>query len=74
MSEPLIELYGREVFQEMWSGWCDVLKTIYEAGGDICKDLLPKIKCPTLIIHGDRDSFVPSEHSQYLLKHIKGSR
>lgn len=74
MREPLIAMYGREGFQEMWSGWCDALKAIHEAGGNICKDLLPKIRCPTLIIHGDKDPMVAPEHPQYLLKHINGSR
>lgn len=74
MSEPLIAMYGRDGFQEMWSGWCDALKAIHEAGGNICKDLLQNIKCPTLIIHGDKDPMVLPEHPQYLLKHIKGSR
>lgn len=74
MSEPLIEMYGKEGFQEIWSGWCDAMKAIHESGGDICKSLLPRIKCPTLIIHGNKDAMVAEEHPQYLLKHISGSR
>lgn len=74
MSEPLIAMYGREGFQNIWSGWCDALKAINETGGNICKDLLPKINCPTLIIHGDKDPMIVPEHPQYLLKHIKGAR
>lgn len=74
MSEPLIAMYGKQGFQEIWSGWCDALKTIQENGGNICKELLADIKCPTFIIHGDKDAMVAPEHHQYLLKNIKNSR
>uniref|UniRef100_A0A3P9H030 Biphenyl hydrolase like n=1 Tax=Oryzias latipes TaxID=8090 RepID=A0A3P9H030_ORYLA len=42
--------------------------------GSICREQLPLISCPTLIVHGEKDPMVPSFHPQYLLKHIKGSR
>ena len=42
--------------------------------GNICKDLLPKITCPTLIVHGEKDALVAPEHPQYLKESIKGSR
>uniref|UniRef100_UPI00398E96D1 valacyclovir hydrolase isoform X3 n=1 Tax=Pristiophorus japonicus TaxID=55135 RepID=UPI00398E96D1 len=42
--------------------------------GNICQDLVPLIKCPTLIIHGEKDPMVPRYHPDYLHKHIRGSR
>ncbi|KAG8133269.1 hypothetical protein E2320_011073, partial [Naja naja] len=42
--------------------------------GDICQQLLPHIKCPTLIIHGEKDPLVPRFHAEYIHKHIGGSR
>ena len=42
--------------------------------GNICKDLLPRITCPTLIVHGEKDALVAPEHPQYLKESIKGSR
>lgn len=74
MKQPLIELYGKDGLQNMWNEWVDVLIDIYKNGGNICKDLLPQIQCQTLILHGDKDSMVASEHPQYLVDHIAGSR
>ncbi|XP_053570648.1 valacyclovir hydrolase-like isoform X3 [Bombina bombina] len=45
---------------------------LYE--GNICRHLLPLIKCPTLIIHGNKDAMIPPVHPQFLHKQIKGSR
>lgn len=42
--------------------------------GSICQQLLPRIKCPTLIIHGEKDPLVPRFHAEYIHEHIKGSR
>ncbi|OXB84586.1 UNVERIFIED_CONTAM: hypothetical protein H355_008062 [Colinus virginianus] len=42
--------------------------------GSICQQLLPHIKCPTLIIHGEKDPLVPRFHAEYIHEHIKGSR
>ncbi|KAJ7395026.1 Valacyclovir hydrolase [Pitangus sulphuratus] len=46
----------------------------YLKGGNICQQLLPDIKCPTFIIHGEKDPLVPQAHAEYIHKHIKGSR
>jgi esterase/lipase len=34
------------------------------------KDILSKIKCPVLIIHGDQDNTIPLKHSESALKHL----
>lgn len=47
---------------------------IKNGGGDICDSLLSKIKCPTLILHGDKDSLVGIDHFENLLKKIKGAK
>ena len=69
------ELYGKEGFQEMWSAWIDALTKIHsEKNGDLCKSYLEHIKCPTLIVHGQKDPMVPDFHPEFLHKNIKGSR
>ena len=45
-----------------------------ENDGDICKSALPGIKCPTLIVHGQKDPLVPHFHPEYLNEHIANSR
>lgn len=75
MREPMEEIYGKEYFPTLWKEFIEASKEIYDNnGGDICKQYLPKIQCPTLIIHGDKDAMVSDEHPDYLQQHIKNSR
>lgn len=73
MKAPLIKMYTEEGLQDMWNEWCDVMVKICD-GGDICRNELPLIKCPTLILHGNLDPVVDPEHHTYLLKHIESSQ
>lgn len=75
MKAPLLKLYGLDGLQKMWNGWCDALADIFKRnGGDICKNDVEKIQCPTFILHGDKDPLVLPEHPLFLLDKIKGSR
>ncbi|GJQ86671.1 hypothetical protein Trydic_g7854 [Trypoxylus dichotomus] len=74
MKAPLVKLYGLDGLQKMWNGWCDALAEIFKQGGDICKNDLSKIQCPTFILHGDKDPLVAPEHPLFLLKQIKTSK
>ena len=59
MRAPMEATYGKEYFPVLWNEWVDAYKAIYDKkGGDICKKELQDIKCPTLIIHGDKDAMV----------------
>lgn len=72
MRQPFIELYGEKYFSETWSAWVDSFQRILkENNGDICREALPKIIAPTLILHGAQDPLVPLEHPVYLHKNIK---
>lgn len=71
----MIRAYGEEYFRQTWSDWTDATLKLYkEQDGDLCKQVLSKIKCPTLIIHGAKDAMVLPEHSTYLKKNIADSR
>jgi len=75
MRKPMIDLYGEDYFRTCWEEWVDCFKRIYyEREGNICRELLADIKCPTLIIHGDKDPMVGDEHPQYLLDNIANSK
>ncbi|XP_049820515.1 valacyclovir hydrolase-like [Aethina tumida] len=74
MKAPLIKLYTEEGLKELWSGWYNAVKEIYQKGGDICKSDLTNIKCPTFILHGDKDPMLAPEHPNYLLNNIKKSK
>ncbi|KAJ8955094.1 hypothetical protein NQ314_006977 [Rhamnusium bicolor] len=74
MSAPLVALYTEKGLQTMWDSWCDTLTDIHKSGGDICKHCLEDIKCPTLILHGDKDPMVAAEHPDYLSSHIRNAK
>lgn len=74
MKEPLIALYTEKGLQNMWAAWCDALTEIYKNGGDICTSSLPKIECPSFILHGDKDPMVAPEHPGFLFSQIKKAK
>eukprot|EP00435_Cladocopium_sp_Y103_P037352 s965_g9.t2 len=47
-------VYGDDL-QPMWSSFCDAMKMMYEAGGDMCQKEAKLVKCPTFILHGAKD-------------------
>ncbi|XP_024889816.1 valacyclovir hydrolase [Temnothorax curvispinosus] len=75
MRTPMIQVYGEDYFKKTWSNWIDGVLRLYEKqNGDLCKQVLSKIRCPTLIIHGARDAMVLPEHPQYLKQNIADSK
>lgn len=75
MRAPMIQVYGEDYFKKTWSSWIDGVLRLYEKqNGDVCKQVLSKIKCPTLIIHGAKDAMVLPEHPTYLKQNIADSK
>ncbi|KAK2152510.1 hypothetical protein LSH36_326g04055 [Paralvinella palmiformis] len=76
MKKPYLDVYGEEYFRKAWAQWVDAfIKSYFDsADGDICKGILSKITCPSLIIHGGKDVIVPQLHPDFLHKQILGSR
>ncbi|XP_032665988.1 valacyclovir hydrolase [Odontomachus brunneus] len=75
MRTPMIQAYGEDYFRKTWSDWVDATLRLYEKqNGNLCKQVLSKIKCPTLIVHGAKDAMVHAEHSQYLKQNIANSK
>lgn len=70
MKDPYVNVYGAEIFQKMWSRHIEFYKTL----GDICKTKLSAIRCPTFILHGDRDPLCHLDHMNYLAKNIGDTR
>lgn len=73
MKAPLIKMYGEDYFRKSWTAWIDLFSQIHKDGGDIFKKELPKIQCPTFILHGMKDAMVPYEHPEYFQKNISNS-
>nr|XP_010303418.1 PREDICTED: valacyclovir hydrolase-like [Balearica regulorum gibbericeps] len=75
VKKPLEEMYGHKYFAKTCEKWVDGISRFAEkSDGNICQELLPDIKCPTFIIHGEKDPLVPQAHAEYIHKHIKGSQ
>ena len=72
MKGKLIPIYGADL-QPMWDSFCDAMKAIHDAGGDICKEEAKRIKCETLILHGNKDPIVPTEHAEWFKENIPNS-
>ncbi|XP_029165148.1 valacyclovir hydrolase-like [Nylanderia fulva] len=71
----IIQYYGEDYFRKTVSDLVDVMLRLNEKqNGDLCKQVLSKIKCPTLIIHGGKDVMVLPEHVTYLKQNIANSR
>jgi valacyclovir hydrolase len=75
MRKPLADVYGAEALQTIMTSWYNALKDILDKrSGDICRDLLQKIKSPTLVLHGVLDPLVPAEHPDYLISNINNAK
>lgn len=61
-----INIYGEEYFYRLW----DRLVASYMRLDDICLKDLPKISCPVLILHGDLDPMISSEHPVHLVNNL----
>ena len=70
---PMQAMYGEE-FQDLWTRWCDAQQSILKAGGDLCRERLAQITCPTFLMHGGKDPLVPPFHARFLQQGIVGSR
>ena len=73
MRDGMGAIYGDDL-QELWTNWCDAMQALYKAGGDVCRGRLAEIRCPTFILHGEKDPLVPRFHADVLHGGIAGSR
>lgn len=73
MVQSMSAVYGDEL-QDLWSRWCDAMQALYQAGGELCRQRLPLIRCPTFILHGGKDPLVPGFHADVLHEGIAGSQ
>lgn len=72
-AEAMRAIYGDDL-DELWDRYVDGQVALYEAGGDLYSALLPKVRCPTLILHGAKDPLVPGLHPEAIHRALPGSR
>lgn len=69
-----VKMHGKKYFLDTWSACVDSFRAILDDnGGNICREALPKVKAPTLVLHGALDANVPVEHAVYLHENIENS-
>ena len=57
MRAPMEAVYGKEGFPKLWAEFNRGFREIKtELGGKFCD--LDRIRCPTLVIHGNKDAMV----------------
>lgn len=75
MREPMEKVYGVDGFPKVWSAWVDGMVGIYkQRNGDICKEVLDKIRVPTFILHGAKDPMIEPEHVPHLQNSIADTK
>ncbi|XP_049871065.1 valacyclovir hydrolase isoform X2 [Pectinophora gossypiella] len=75
MREPMIAVYGEDLFRKYWAEWVDGMVALFNAkNGEICSSMLKNIKCPTFILYGQKDPMVDGSHVAHLHTNIEGSR
>ncbi|EZA57343.1 Valacyclovir hydrolase [Ooceraea biroi] len=71
----LLQVYNMDYIQKIVSEWIEYMLRVYiKQDGDLCKQTLPKIKCQTFIIHGEKDALAVLEQSKYLKQNIVDSK
>ena len=74
--ELYTKAYGQELFEQLWHKHVDYCVTFSDnptAIWDIRKEMRT-IKCPTLILHGDKDPLIDRSHPETAEREIADSR
>jgi valacyclovir hydrolase len=66
------QTYG-DSLDALWERYVVGLEELYKAGGEIYRTQLNRVKCPTLILHGEKDFLVPSFHPRTIHQGIQRS-
>lgn len=71
-----IKAYGQELFEQLWHkhvDYCVTFSDYKEPVWDVRKEMRT-IKCPTLILHGDKDPLIDKNHPYTAEREIADSR
>ena len=75
MRSSMGAVYGMDELQAMNNRFTDaMLELMDKKDGNIFLDLVHRIQCPTLVLHGELDQMVSSVHPRYLAKQIADAR
>lgn len=71
-ADAMRQIYG-DSLDVLWERYVAGLEELYAAGGDIYRSQLGEVRCPTLVLHGEKDPLVPSFHPRIIRQGIRGS-
>lgn len=73
VAEVLRAVYG-DVLDALWDRYVDGQEALFRAGGNLYRERLARIGCPSIVLHGARDPLVPAFHAEAIHRGIAGSR
>ncbi|EZA53013.1 hypothetical protein DMN91_002423 [Ooceraea biroi] len=74
MKKVMTTFYGEDYIKQTMSRWLDTMFRLYhKQNGDLCKQELLKIKCPTLIFHISDNSLLVPDQPLHLKQNIANS-
>jgi len=72
-AEAMRAIYG-DGLDDLWDRYVAGQEALFDAGGDLYRALLPKIMCPTFVLHGAKDPLTPALHPQEIHRAIADCR
>ena len=72
-ARSMLAIYG-QALDGLWERYVDGQEALFQAGGNLYRERLAQIRCPTLVLHGARDKLVPAFHPEAIHRGIAGSR
>ncbi|HET7085671.1 MAG TPA: alpha/beta hydrolase [Rhizomicrobium sp.] len=72
-AEPMQAVYG-DTLQGLWNRYVDGQAALLRAGGNLYRERLKDVRCPSFVLHGARDPLVPVFHAEAIHRGIAGSR
>jgi len=71
-ADPTVRAYWAR-YQRLSASPAGAMRTLRTALEADVRDLLPAVRCPTLVVHATRDVLVPVAQGRYVAEHIAGA-
>uniref|UniRef100_A0A914XUZ3 AB hydrolase-1 domain-containing protein n=1 Tax=Plectus sambesii TaxID=2011161 RepID=A0A914XUZ3_9BILA len=72
---PYVEMYGEEYFQWAWANHLQARIDLFERhNGNKCREIVPFVPQPVLILHGKNDIYATQEHPDFFLRTLPNSK
>ena len=72
-AQAMRAIYGEEL-DDLWDRYVAGQEALFDAGGDLYRPLLARVRCPTFVLHGAKDPLTPGLHAEAIHRGIACSR